>query len=44
MFRVSPVGGFENLYAPWLVPIAIARASTFVNFTKFSASSGSVKS
>ena len=41
---VSPVGGFENLYAPWLVPIAIASASTFVWSTNFEASSGSVRS
>jgi hypothetical protein len=32
--RMSPVGLRENLYAPWLVPIAIARASTPVRFRR----------
>ena len=42
--RTSPVGFLVNLYAPWLVPIAMAKASTFVFATKSAASSGSVKS
>ena len=42
MARVLPVGGLVNLYAPWDVPIAIAKASTPVCRTKSAASSGSV--
>jgi hypothetical protein len=38
----SPVGLLVNLYAPWLVPIATANASTPVSATNRSASSGSV--
>ena len=39
MRSTSPVGGRVNLYAPWLVPTAIASASTPVSFTKRTASS-----
>lgn len=39
--KTSPVGRWLNLYAPWLVPIAIARASTPVSNTNRTASSGS---
>ena len=42
MAKMSPVGGRVNLYAPWLVPQAIAKASTLVLLTKSTASSGSV--
>ena len=40
----SPVGLRVNLYAPWLVPMATASASTPVSATNRSASSGSVSS
>jgi hypothetical protein len=41
---MSPVGFRVNLYAPWLVPIAIASASSCVRLTKSAACSGSVRS
>src|SRR5512140_595865 len=40
--KVSPVGGLVNLYAPWLVPMAMASASTWVALTNCAASLGSV--
>ena len=42
--KISSVGGRVNLYAPWLVPTAIARASTWVSLTNCSASSALVNS
>ncbi len=41
--RMSPSGSRENLYAPWLVPIATASASTPVRSTNSSAWAGSVR-
>ena len=37
MASMSPVGRRVNLYAPWLVPIATASASTPVRWTKSAA-------
>jgi len=44
MRKILPVGFWVNLYAPWLVPMAMASASTPVFWTKSAASLGSVSS